>query len=31
MGYTFPSGVKSYPTYQEGLRLPRRAGQAVQR
>lgn len=31
MGYTFLSGVKSYPTYQEGLRLPRRAGQAVQR
>lgn len=31
MGYTFPSGVKSCPTYQEGLRLPRRAGQAVQR
>lgn len=31
MGYTFPSGVKSCPTYQEGLRLPRSAGQGVQR
>lgn len=31
MGYTFSNGVKSCPTYQEGLRLTRRAGQAVQR
>lgn len=30
VGYIFPSGVKSCPTYL-GLRLPRRASQAVQR